>query len=130
MQRMPTAGVLGSVLGAGILFIVILRFNTKQNEGSKGREVAPVLDFYVPAVPCEGLAFVQRDTVFGLTGILDINKEAVGIDARSIRRLFGEDILRRLRLHVLLTKPTFAPVRLQWPRKTKPQFWFHQSRYP
>lgn len=55
-------------------------------------------------------AFAQRDTVFGLSGLLGFTKEVVGLDALPIHWLFGDDILRRLRPHVLPMKPTSAPL--------------------
>jgi hypothetical protein len=53
----------------------------------------------------------QRDTVSGLSGLLGITKEVVGIHALPSRSLFACDILRRFFQRVSLAKPTSAPLR-------------------
>src|ERR1700730_13298160 len=55
-----------------------------------------------------------------------ITKEVVGIHVLRTRSLFACDILRRLLRRVSLAKPTSAPLRFLWLRRTKPQFGLHQ----
>jgi hypothetical protein len=51
-----------------------------------------------------------------------VNKEAAGIRVLLTRSLFACDILHRLLPRVSLAKPTSAPERFLWLRRTNPQF--------
>src|SRR4029077_16635563 len=51
-----------------------------------------------------------------------LSKEVVGIHVLLTRSLFGADIRRGWLRPVSPAKPTSAPLRFKWLRRTKPQF--------
>src|SRR5258708_38009387 len=65
-----------------------------------------------------------------LEPLQEILKEVVGIHALLTRSLFGADILRGWLQRVSLAKPTSAPLRCGWLRRTKPQFGSRQHQWP